>query len=122
MMDVNRFKEINDKLGHQTGDLVLQVVGKVLESQIRKFDTVIRYGGDEFLIVAPEIEGKNIDNFIIRIREAIYNWNRENKLIDFDIELSIGFSCWDPSLNESIARTLYRADMKMYEDKNKNRQ
>ncbi|MCE5329108.1 diguanylate cyclase [bacterium] len=121
MTDVNRFKEINDKFGHQVGDKVLQGVGKVLESQIRKFDTVIRYGGDEFLIVLPEINGKNTDNFIIRIREAISYWNKETRLVDFDIGLSIGFSYWDPALNESIDKTLYYADMKMYEDKNKNR-
>jgi len=121
MTDVDRFKEINDRFGHQIGDKVLQGVGQVLEAQIRKFDTVIRYGGDEFLIVLPEVNDKNVDSFITRIREAIKNWNNTARLVDFDIELSIGFSYWDTLFNGTIDDVLYYADMKMYKDKNKGR-
>jgi len=58
MIDVNRFKEINDRFGHQMGDKVLQTVADLLVAQVRKSDIVVRYGGDEFLIMLLETDGE----------------------------------------------------------------
>jgi diguanylate cyclase (GGDEF)-like protein len=55
MIDIDHFKEINDKFGHQAGDLVLQTVGKLLQNQIRLYNTACRFGGEEFLIVMVDI-------------------------------------------------------------------
>ena len=55
-VDVDRFKLINDLLGHRVGDKVLQLLGKRLEASVRKSDTVCRHGGDEFVIVLSEVE------------------------------------------------------------------
>jgi diguanylate cyclase (GGDEF)-like protein len=56
-LDLDRFKSVNDRLGHNAGDLILQDVGERLSSCIRGCDTASRYGGDEFVILLPEIGG-----------------------------------------------------------------
>lgn len=116
MIDVNRFKEINDRFGHQTGDRVLQAVANLLGEQVRKGDTVIRYGGDEFLIVLPETSG-DTDALVQRIHNAVAKRNKENPLIKFPITLAIGKSCWRPESAETIETILHKADQRMYEDK-----
>jgi diguanylate cyclase len=60
MVDLNEFKRINDKLGHASGDKVLQAVALRLTKGIRGADTACRYGGDEFVIMLPEIDSPNI--------------------------------------------------------------
>jgi diguanylate cyclase (GGDEF)-like protein len=88
MVDVNRFKEINDRFGHQLGDRVLQAVADVLRQNVRECDTVIRYGGDEFLVILPETNGK-ADVAVERIHAAIARRNVENPLLEFPVTLAI---------------------------------
>ena len=117
MIDIDRFKEINDRYGHQTGDKVLMGMAGVIGSQIRKVDTLVRYGGDEFLLALPEVSDKSISAFVHRMRDAVVKWNRENSLVDFEIELSVGISCYDPAFSEPVEKIIHYADMDMYEDK-----
>ena len=58
LMDVDRFKEVNDRLGHQAGDVVLTKIAKIIRSRVRSTDLVGRWGGEEFVILSPET---NID-------------------------------------------------------------
>ena len=80
-------------------------------------DTLIRYGGDEFLLVLPEAKGKGIEAFISRLREAVSLWSRESRLVDFEIEISIGISCYDPELSEPVDKIIHYADVDMYSNK-----
>jgi len=116
MMDVNRFKEINDRFGHQTGDRVLQTIASLLLENVREIDIVVRYGGDEFLVVLSETNGeaKAIKQ---RILEGLARQNEKNKLLDFPVTLSIGDAYWNPGTSESIEAVLARADKRMYEEK-----
>jgi len=120
MIDIDRFKEINDRYGHQVGDMVLKGIADVIGSQIRKVDTLVRYGGDEFLIVLPESSDKGIDAFIKRLRKTVSEWNSQTRLADFEITVSIGISSYDQALNEPVDKIIHYADMDMYRDK-KNR-
>lgn len=120
MIDIDGFKGINDTLGHQTGDLVLREVAALLQAQVRLMDTVVRYGGDEFLIVLPETGGQ-VAEARERVLGAVARWNESSELLDFPLTLSIGSACWAPGDDESIAQVLARADHNMYQEKNNHR-
>jgi diguanylate cyclase (GGDEF)-like protein/PAS domain S-box-containing protein len=113
MVDVDRFKEINDRFGHQTGDRVLQVVANLLKDALRDCDLVIRYGGDEFLIVLPETNGEST---LVRdrIQNAMEAHSVGNALTPFPVTLSIGCAHWDPKSDRSVETTLSEADAAMY--------
>lgn len=116
MFDVNRFKEINDLYSHQTGDRVLQAVANLIKNNVRNADTVVRYGGDEFLVMMPETSG-NTENTVKRIRKKLVQWHDESDLLNFCPTLAVGFAQWNPFGGRKIEDTLREADRKMYEDK-----
>ena len=116
MVDVNRFKEINDLFGHLMGDRVLQAVADVLRQSVRQSDTVIRYGGDEFLVILPETNGK-AQVAVERIRATVARRNVENPLLNFAVTLAIGVDHWRPDDPRSMESVLIEADRRMYEDK-----
>jgi len=113
MMDVNRFKEINDTFGHQMGDEVLKAVATLLQDAVRESDLVIRYGGDEFLIVLMETEGET-GQIEDRIEAAFVRRNMTNELVEFPVTLAIGSANWHPADTQSIEEVLAEADRQMY--------
>ncbi|RLE36328.1 hypothetical protein DRJ24_00775, partial [Candidatus Acetothermia bacterium] len=116
MIDVDRFKEINDRFGHQIGDRVLKAVAELLIDQVRESDIVVRYGGDEFLIMLLETDGET-EAVAERIRNAVAERNKTNELIPFPVTLSIGAAHWNPESKKPIEQILAEADERMYADK-----
>lgn len=114
-IDIDKFKEINDKHGHMIGDKVLVEVAKLLVESTRKSDIISRHGGDEFLILLPDI--KDHDNHRL-IASRISKANRKVMVnnIEINIGLSIGISFY-PEDGEDIDQLISNADKAMYQAK-----
>ncbi|MBS3766425.1 diguanylate cyclase [Candidatus Bipolaricaulota bacterium] len=116
MMDINDFKGINDRYSHLVGDEVLKELAELLKDNVRDSDFLIRYGGDEFLIVMPETDGESV-NVVERIDRQVKAWNEETDLIDLPLEIAVGHSHLLPDQEKKLDDVLEEADEKMYEDK-----
>jgi two-component system, cell cycle response regulator len=71
LLDIDHFKNVNDTYGHQCGDAVLQEVARIMTASVRAYDTVGRYGGEEFLIVVPSTDAASVFGLSERIRHTI---------------------------------------------------
>lgn len=118
MLDLDRFKEINDTLGHLTGDALLQQVGARLRNVLRDSDTVARLGGDEFAVLLPNVSDTNA----LRIAAAIHE--RLEKVYEvyehsLYVGVSIGVAVF-PHHGETSESLLQHADVAMYMAKRSN--
>lgn len=118
MMDLNRFKVINDRYSHITGDQVLVEFSELLQENVRESDTVVRYGGDEFLIMFPETGGE-AQNTVNRLKAKIEKWNQESDLVDFPVTAAIGTAHWYPEKGGDVQEAIRRADRLLYKEKNR---
>ena len=110
MIDVDRFKEVNDRFGHLVGDKALQSVAQSILSNLRQTDVLVRYGGDEFLLLVPHIRpGEHV---IQRVREAAASARVEG-YPELELSASVGGVCGVHPLTEAIRQ----ADVKMYQNK-----
>jgi len=94
MLDIDYFKSINDVYGHQFGDMVLRQFGKFLKKLVRRYDVVIRFGGEEFVIIAPETNANEAQLFANRILECINAYYFGTKKHVIKIRISIGISVY----------------------------
>ena len=110
MIDVDHFKEVNDRFGHLVGDKALQSVAQSILSNLRQTDVLVRYGGDEFLLLVPHIRpGEHV---IQRVREAATSARVEG-YPELELSASVGGVCGVHPLTEAIRQ----ADVKMYQNK-----
>ena len=113
-VDVNHFKQLNDTLGHDAGDTVLKAIGALLRRHVRESDYVIRWGGDEFLLLltcsVTEAEKKAAE-----LKRA-FDHEREATALPGGIGLSIGVAAADPEADD-LTEAIRLADERMYRDK-----
>ncbi len=110
LMDLDRFKFVNDFYGHLEGDLVLQRVGQILETNCRRSDVVARYGGDEFVILMPETSMENARQLANKLR----GWVSSDPLLrEKNISASFGIACY-PLHGSSPQELIQVADASMY--------
>jgi len=116
MIDVDRFKSFNDKFGHVAGDRVLSAVAKILQSQFRPRDLLVRFGGDEFSVLLPEIGESEAMAIADRVRQSVSGdtASSDDSLIQIPVEISMGVAEMDEngtfeSLLKAADQALYRA-------------
>ena len=116
MLDLDHFKDVNDNLGHHKGDLLLKVAAERLHAALRKGDTIARFGGDEFVLILPDLE--TIED-AIQVAQKIVDSFCQPFLIDTHqlvVTTSIGIAVY-PNDGTDDDLLLRNADIAMYQAK-----
>lgn len=117
LVDLDEFKQINDRFGHLMGDFVLAEMGAILRSCVRGSDTIIRYGGDEFVVLLSETDLLGAEVVVNRIRKKVEQWNTSNRVARFDLTISTGISIF--AQGKKATDLIAEADQQMYAMKNR---
>ncbi|MCG7852833.1 MAG: diguanylate cyclase [Methanosarcinaceae archaeon] len=115
MMDVDHFKEVNDRYGHQTGDRMLNQAAQLCKENIRQYDIVGRYGGEEFVILMPsagiECANKVAERICKKIEESFIEINNAR----VQVTVSLGIACMDNNVGDiTLDQLIMRADKALY--------
>lgn len=119
MCDIDFFKKVNDKYGHEKGDEVIKTVGKVFNSELRKQDSLARWGGEEYLFLLPTTNAEQAMVLAEKLREKIEGTIFQYKNTQFSITVSMGvrqFTSFD-----TIDDAINNADKKLYQAKSEGR-
>ena len=121
MIDVDNFKRFNDMLGHVAGDRALSIVSKILRKQFRTRDLLVRYGGDEFAVLLPNVSLEEALTIGERVRRAISGETRDSSdsLIQIPVRISMGVAQMDPT--GSLEVLIRDADAALYRAKHAGR-
>jgi len=120
MLDLDYFKMVNDTYGHDAGDAVLKALSNVLKQSVRASDLVIRYGGEEFLIILIDSAGSVADRVAENIRVAVENLKVQIAGIVLQKTISIGISDF-PTDSETFWQAVKFADIALYQAKDQGR-
>jgi diguanylate cyclase (GGDEF)-like protein len=113
MLDIDRFKQINDTMGHAAGDIVLQELGKLLSEQIRESDIACRYGGDEFILILPDTSPETTLERAEKLQNDVKTLNTP-----MNITLSLGIATY-PQNGKDTEILIKSADHALYRAKDK---
>jgi diguanylate cyclase (GGDEF)-like protein len=114
--DMDGLKTINDTLGHPQGDGAIKDVTTVLRRVFRQSDIIARIGGDEFAVLALEVDPNSVETIRRRLNDAIEAMNRPSER-PYRISISIGIARFDPRSPCSVHDLLAKADQAMYAEK-----
>lgn len=112
IIDANRFKQVNDSFGHPAGDAVLREIARAIKGCIRKTDILIRYGGDEFLLLFPKMSEEILERKMQEISAAVENI----RIADYP-ELRLSISIGGVTGVHPITEAIRQADLRMYAQK-----
>ncbi len=115
MLDVRGFKSFNTRFGHRKGDQLLGDVAQLLKRTFRASDSVVRPGGDEFLVVMPDSDEAAAQKAEERLQGHVLAWNRSHEQEDFQLVLDAGISVYVKGAD--IAQVLEAADQKLEQSK-----
>ncbi len=108
MADINGLKSVNDKLGHEAGDLLIRLAARIIQGAFRAEDIVARLGGDEFAVLLPQADKDVAEGAVKRIMGCA-------EIIDGTVSIAFGIATAESG--EQLAETLRLSDMRMYRDK-----
>lgn len=118
-LDLDGLKSVNDRLGHEAGDSIIQLTALILKKVFRETDIIARIGGDEFAVFAPDSQG-DVDIIRNRLMQAVESLD-SNPILKAQLEFSVGVLSCDPALGGSLEALLSQADGLMYEHKRSKR-
>jgi len=118
MMDLDRFKLLNDTHGHQTGDVVLSETARILRENAREIDMIGRYGGEEFIAILPDSDEDAAVKFAERVRRAVESFVFDANGKAIQMTLSGGVACGRAEDVSHPDELIGRADRALYEAKN----
>lgn len=114
VLDLDGFKTVNDTHGHKVGDKMLKEIGVVIQNQLREYDFLARYGGDEFIAIVPDTDSTDVLELVRRIEDAVQNFSLLVGESDVSrVGVSIGTACY-PIHGESFDQVVTSADKAMY--------
>ncbi len=115
MLDLDGFKAVNDTFGHKVGDMMLKEIGRVIRGQLRDYDFLARYGGDEFVALIPETSADEVVDLCDRIEKAVTEFRLpiEGSDIAPSVGVSLGASGY-PKNGETFDQLIVAADKVMY--------
>jgi diguanylate cyclase (GGDEF)-like protein len=119
ILDLDHFKQVNDTHGHDIGDEVLRAVANCLKDMTRYHDVVARLGGEEFAVVAPNMDDDMLVKLAERIRRGIAATTVLSGNVRLKITASVGLAVWDK--RESAEEFFRRADKHLYHAKKQGR-
>jgi len=115
MLDLDAFKSVNTRFGHLVGDQILKEVALLLRLTFRPSDIIVRYGGDEFLVLLPGTTEEQAERAVQRLFEAVDRWNGGNASLGYKMGLSWGVATFRKGAN--VAEVFEAADQKMFQFK-----
>ena len=121
MIDIDKFKKVNDTYGHSTGDEVLKNLASVLTKNTRASDIVARFGGEEFVILLPDTDIAGAKIIAQKIRQRVESKSLQIHGASINYTISIGISQFNKNIDSVIDTVLDRADKALYEAKNSGR-
>ena len=119
LCDLDCFKEINDRYGHQVGDDVLCGFTRIIEANLRQCDLIGRYGGEEFLVITPEVGEPAPERAYERLREMVAESAISTRVGDISITISMGVSLGTGA--DTVDAVLSHADTALYRAKKEGR-
>ena len=118
LIDLDNFKEINDRYGHNNGDCILRGVADLLNQNVRSPDILARYGGDEFVVIMPETTHSEAKVCAERLKEMVeeYQFQIDGEEAIY-LTISLGVACLQHQTDKSLDDLIYRADQALYQAK-----
>lgn len=121
MLDIDNFKTINDTYGHLIGDKIIIEVASRLQKQVRSYDKIGRYGGDELLLVLPGLSRQDAKNIAERLRKSICAKKIQTDAGAIDTTVSLGVSIFDKASRPSTKKIIEESDHALYMAKERGR-
>jgi diguanylate cyclase (GGDEF)-like protein len=118
MLDLDDFKKVNDTFGHKIGDRMLREVANLIQSQLRDYDFLARYAGDEFVALLPDLTVQQVDELRARIESVVRGFSLSVRAqTRASVGISIGASVFGTD-GDTLDQLLIAADQAMYQAKN----